>query len=52
MLSKARRQEAPSRAYVQAVAASAGLAVSRPDPDYGIDLSPRLVRRWGRRVAE
>jgi hypothetical protein len=37
------RQEALCRAYVQAIAAHAGLISSRPDPDYGIDLSLRSV---------
>ena len=51
MLTKNHRQEALSRAYVQAVAGQAGLICSKPDPDYGIDLSLRLVmmrenRRW------
>lgn len=43
MMTRAHRQEALCRAYVQAVAAQAGLLYSRPDPDYGIDLSLRAV---------
>lgn len=37
-------QEAICRAYVQAIAARAGLISSRPDPDLGIDLCLRAVR--------
>ena len=43
MITQGHRQEALSRAYVQAVAAQAGVLSSRPDPDYGIDLSLRAV---------
>ena len=38
MITRPHRQEALCRAYVQAVAAQAGLICSRPEPDYGIDL--------------
>src|SRR5262245_39705310 len=44
------RMEQLSRAYVQAVAALIGCRSSRPEPDYGVDLSLRQVRfrrgRW------
>jgi hypothetical protein len=43
MMTRAHRQEALCRAYVQAIAAGAGLLASRPEPDYGIDLSLRSV---------
>ncbi len=43
MMTREHRQEALCRAYVQAVAAQAGVTWSKPDPDYGIDLSLRLV---------
>jgi hypothetical protein len=39
------QQEWLSRAYVQAVAARAGVITSKPDPDLGIDLCLRAVRR-------
>ena len=43
MMTREHRQEALCRAYVQAVAAQAGATWSKPDSDYGIDLSLRLV---------
>ena len=43
MMTRGHRQEALCRAYVQAIAARAGLLSSRPEPDYGIDLSLRTV---------
>jgi hypothetical protein len=43
MMTRAHRQEALSRAYVQAVAAQAGLLWGKTDLDYGIDLSLRSV---------
>ncbi len=43
MMTREHRQEALCRAYVQAVAAQAGVTSSNPVPDYGIDLSLRLV---------
>jgi hypothetical protein len=43
VITKPHRQEGLCRAYVQAIAAQAGLISSRPDPDYGIDLSLRSV---------
>ena len=49
MITKQHRQELLCRAYVHAIAAQAGLLCSRPDPDYGIDLSLRSVAVRGRR---
>lgn len=43
MMTRNHRQEALCRAYVQAVAALAGVGTSRPEPDYGIDLSLREI---------
>lgn len=43
MITRNHRQESLSRAYVQAVAAQAGLICSVPNLDYGIDLSLREV---------
>jgi hypothetical protein len=51
-MTRGHRQEALSRAYVQAVAARAGVLCSRPDPDYGIDLSLRTVETHGRRYSD
>ena len=39
MLTRNHRQEALSRAYVQAIAAYCGMSVSVPYPDYGIDMT-------------
>jgi len=50
MMTRNHRQEAMSRAYVHAVAARAGVMCSRPDPDYGIDLSLREVEARGKRL--
>jgi hypothetical protein len=51
VLTRNHRQEALSRAYVQAIVACAGLGLSRPDVDYGIDLSLHaIVARDRRRV--
>lgn len=51
MLPRNLRQEAMSRAYVQAVAARAGLITTVPAADFGIDLCLHTVeargRRWG-----
>ena len=49
MITRQHRQELLCRAYVHAIAAQAGLLSSRPDPDYGIDLSLRSVAVLGRR---
>lgn len=49
MMTRNHRQEALCRAYVQAVAALAGVGTSKPDPDYGIDLSLRNIERRGSR---
>lgn len=43
MMTREHRQEALCRAYVQAVAAQAGATWSKPEADYGIDFSLRLV---------
>ena len=43
MMTREHRQEALCRAYVQAVAAAAGVGISKPEPDYGIDLSLREI---------
>jgi hypothetical protein len=47
LLTRNHRQEALCRAYVQAVAALAGVASSVPTPDYGIDLSLRSIDEIG-----
>jgi hypothetical protein len=39
VLTRNHRQEALSRAYVRAIAAQAGVGVSEPESDYGIDMS-------------
>jgi Domain of unknown function (DUF4365) len=39
LLTRNHRQEALSRAYVQAIAARCGMSVSTSYPDYGIDMS-------------
>ena len=49
MITKQHRQEALCRAYAQAVAAQAGLLCVKTEPDYGIDLSLRLVEVRGNR---
>jgi hypothetical protein len=49
VITRSHRQEGLCRAYVQAVAAQAGLNSSVPSPDYGIDLSLRSVGRRGDR---
>jgi hypothetical protein len=49
VITRPHRQELLCRAYVHAVAAQAGLLGSRPEPDYGIDLSLRNVAVLGRR---
>jgi hypothetical protein len=49
MMTREHRQEALCRAYVQAVAAQAGLLWSKTEPDYGIDLSLRSVGVQGNR---
>ncbi len=52
MLIRNHRQEALCRAYVQAVAALAGVATSVPVPDYGIDLSLRRIEQHGQRYLD
>jgi hypothetical protein len=43
VITREHRQEALSRAYVRAIAAQTGLAVSEPDTDYGIDMQLRAI---------
>jgi hypothetical protein len=52
LLTRNHRQEALSRAYVQAIAARCGLACSLRDFDYGIDLTLHDIRRKGGRCME
>jgi hypothetical protein len=52
VLTKNHRQEALTRAYIQAVAARAGLSCSFREFDYGIDVTLHEIRRRGRRYAE
>jgi hypothetical protein len=52
MMTRGHRQEALCRAYVQAVAALAGVATSTPSPDYGIDLSLRSIEPKGEQRAD
>jgi Domain of unknown function (DUF4365) len=49
LLTRNHRQEALSRAYVQAIAAQAGLGWCLPNPDYGIDISLRAIDIIGNR---
>jgi Domain of unknown function (DUF4365) len=49
MLTQGHRQEALSRAYARAIAAVAGLSVSEPENDYGIDMSLRAITIRGHR---
>jgi hypothetical protein len=50
LLTRSHRKEALSRAYVRAIAAQAGLTVSEPETDYGIDMTLRAITmRDGRR---
>jgi Domain of unknown function (DUF4365) len=48
-LTRSHRQEALSRAYVRAIAAHAGLTVSEPENDYGIDMCLRAITFRGGR---
>ncbi len=43
MITRNHRQESLSRAYVQAIAARAGVICSVPELDYGVDLTLRAV---------
>jgi hypothetical protein len=52
VLTRNHRQEALTRAYVQAVAARCGLGVGLRDFDYGIDLTLHHVERRGNRYLE
>lgn len=49
MLTRAHRQEALSRTYVQAIAAQAGLIYGTHEHDYGIDVSLRATKTRGSR---
>jgi hypothetical protein len=49
LLTKQHRQEALSRAYVQAIAASCGMSYSVQNPDYGIDLTLNEILIRGQR---
>jgi hypothetical protein len=46
------RQECLCRAYVQAIAAQAGVISAKPDPDFGIDLCLRAVRQGGNQYSD
>lgn len=46
-MTAAHQMEQLSRAYVQAVCALAGCTAARPDPDYGVDLTVRQLKRVG-----
>jgi Domain of unknown function (DUF4365) len=51
VLTTQHRQEALSRAYVQAIAGACGMGYSLPNPDYGIDLTLEdIIIRGQRRV--
>lgn len=52
MLTKNHRQESLSRAYIQAIAARAGMSCSFRDFDYGIDVTVHGILQQGRRYAE
>ena len=52
MLTKNHRQEALSRAYIQAIAARAGMSCSSRAVDYGIDVTVHEISRRGRRYGE
>lgn len=52
MLPRNQRQEALSRAYVQAVAAHCGLMCSLREPDYGVDLTLHYIRYRDGRYGE
>lgn len=49
MLTRNHRQEALTKAYVRAIAAHAGLTVSEPENDYGIDMTLRAITLRGKR---
>jgi hypothetical protein len=52
VLTKAHRQEALSRAYVQAVAAQAGMSYNVRERDYGIDVMLCGIKRSGQGFME
>jgi Domain of unknown function (DUF4365) len=49
VLTRNHQQEGLCRAYVQAVAALAGVGTTVPTPDYGIDLALRAIERFEQR---
>ena len=52
MMTRGHRQEALCRAYVQAVTSLAGVGISVPTPDYGVDLSLRHIEQRGQRFLD
>jgi hypothetical protein len=52
LLTRNQQQESLSRAYIQAIAARAGMTVSVPSPDAGIDMSVHDVIAVGRQRIE
>jgi hypothetical protein len=52
LLTKNHRQEALSRAYIQAIAARAGMSCSFREMDYGIDVTVHEIGQQGRRYCE
>ena len=52
MLATNQRQESLSRAFIQALAAVAGMSTSAPTPDHGIDLSVHDILHVGNRRME
>src|SRR5258708_3664985 len=52
VLTRNHRQEALSRAYIQAVAARCGMSCSFRDFDYGIDVTLHEIVQRGQRFAE
>lgn len=52
LLTRNQQQESLSRAYIQAIAARAGMSVSVPSPDAGIDMSVHDVTVVGRQRIE
>jgi hypothetical protein len=52
VLTRNQQQEGLSRAYLQAVAARAGMSVSVPSPDTGIDLSVHDIITVGQQRIE
>lgn len=52
MLTKNHRQEALTRAYIQAIAARAGMSCSFREMDYGIDVTVYEIGQRGKRFCE